>query len=247
MDAIGRLTRLMELLMEDGGELGIREIAQRVSVPRSTVQRMLDSLEACGWLIQDTKTQRYRVALRLLLFSNEWRLYQELVRQSREVMLDLCHATYQTILLLRLEGQQGICLNRVEPERTIRLVAETGKRFPLHAAACGKILLAYSPPDLQERVLSSPLESFTTHTITDPNLLREELSRIRERGHAYSQEEMTVGAAEVAVPLLFRNSGSLVAALSIAGPAFDLAGRFEDFARLLKESREKIPGLKEVN
>ncbi len=246
MDAIGRLTCLMEFLMEDGGELGIREIAQRASIPKSTVQRMLDSLEACGWLVQDTRTQRYRVALRLLLFSNEWRLHRELVRQSRDVMFDLCRTTHQTILLLVLEGQQGICLDRVEPERTIRLVAETGKRFPLHAAACGKILLAYSSPNLQEQILTSPLESYTANTITDPDALREEISRIRERGTAYSVEEMTSGAAEVAVPLLFRKSDHFVAALSIAGPAFDLRDRFEEFAQLLGKARERILGPKEV-
>lgn len=246
MDAMGRLTRLMELLMEDGGELGIREIAQRTSIPKSTVQRMLEALEECGWLVQDARTQRYRVALRLLLFANEWRLHQELVRQAQGVMLDLCRATQQTVLLLVLEGQQGICLNRVEPERTIRLVAETGKRFPLHAAACGKILLAYSPPDLQQRILSSPLEAYTAKTITNPSSLREEIAHIRDCGLAYSVEEMTIGAAEAAIPLLFRKSDRLVAALSIAGPSFDLEGRFEEFVRLLKDAREKILGTKEV-
>ena len=241
MSSVQRVVSLMETMLETDGDISIRELAQRTGVPKSTVQRLLNSLETSGWVDQDEKTQNYHIALRFLSFADAWRLKLELTRQARRVMNEQCAQTHQTILLLVQEGVQGICLHKVEPERTIKLVAEVGKAFPLYAAACGKILLAFAPPSFQEEILSSPLKSYTPKTITDPSALREEIRKIRREGCAISFEEMTLGAAEIAVPLL-NAQGDLVAALSIAGLHFDMEGRFTEFEELLREGARRILG-----
>ncbi len=241
MDSVQRVVTLMENLMKSGGDVGIREIARRTDIPRSTVQRLLDSLETNGWVAQDAKTQNYRVSLRFLTFADAWRLKLELTCRARNVMDDLCAQSRQTVLLLVQEGTKGICLHRVEPERTIKLVAEVGRTFALHAAACGKILLAFAPLPLREKILASSLKSYTPTTITDPPLLKQEIMQIRKNGYAISFEEMTPGAAEIAVPLLDAQ-GNLIAALSIAGPRFDVEDRLPEFETLLKDAAKRIPG-----
>jgi DNA-binding IclR family transcriptional regulator len=205
------------------------------------VQRLLDSLEKNKWVVQDTKTQNYRLALRVLNFANSWRLKQELTRRSWDVMNELCEQSQQTVLLLVREGTKGICQHKVEPERTIKLVADVGKTFPLHAAACGKILLAFASPSLQEKTFASPLKNYTKATITDPRLLKEEVERIQQNGYAVSFEEMTPGAAEIAVPLLDTQE-NLIAALSIAGLRFDMENRLGEFESLLKKASHRILG-----
>ncbi len=239
MDSIQRVTLLMDLLLAQEDELGIRDIAAMVDVPKSTVQRMLASLEAAGWVSVSPETRKYRIGLRFLAYANAWRLRFELVRQTRPILEDLSARTQETVLLLVLDGDCGRCIDKVEPVKTFKLVAEVGKTFPLHAAACGKILLAYSPEAVRDRVFSRPLERFTPMTITDETALRDELDRTVERGYARSVEELTPGAAEVAVPILDRDD-NLVAGLSVAGASAEIEHRFDDMLQELRDAAERI-------
>ncbi len=241
MNSVGRVMSILELLMSSEQETGIREIAQISGIPKSSVQRLLAELQENNWVAQDSRTGSYRIGLRLLILANAWRFRFELVRQSIEVLEELCAQSGQTVLLLVRDGLSGICLNKVEPERALKLVADVGKTFPLYAAACGKILLAYSTPALQERVLTSLIQSFTQSTITDPKILRNEIITIREKGCARSYGEMTAGAAEIAIPLL-DGEGNILAALSIAGPFFEMEGHMDEYENLLRKAVSKILG-----
>lgn len=246
MNSVDRFMTIVEVLMSSEQNMGIREIAEISGVPRSSVQRLLAGLQEKGWVARDPETQSYRIGLRLLILANTWRLRFELVRQSLEILEELAAASGQTVLLLVRDGLSGICLNKVEPRRALKLVADVGKTFPLYAAACGKILLAYSSSSLQERVLASPIQSFTPSTITDPQILRSEIKTIREKGCALSYGEMTAGAAEIAIPLLDEED-NILAALSIAGPCFEMEGRLEEYERLLRKAVSKISGYRAPN
>lgn len=239
MSLPAKVMALVEVLLETDGNIGIRELASKTDIPKSSVQRILDSLEENGWVCQDGKTHSYRIGFKLLSMTNSWRLRLELTRHSHDEMVRLCDESSQTILLLVLDGYRGICLDKVEPERTIKLVAEMGKVFPFHAAACGKILLAFAHEGLRNHILESSLETYTPFTLTDPDKLSAEIEKIRGEKKAISVEEMTLGAAEIAVPL-FNADGSLIAALSIAGPKFDVEPKLALFESLLRSSADAI-------
>ncbi len=234
LDTVQRVVALMEYLMEKEEETSIREIAQSAQIPKSTVQRMLSSLETKGWVYQNPDTQTYRIGLHFLSFANSWRFRLELVRQTHAVLEELSKCTKETALLVVLDGRCGRCLDKVEPEKALKLIAEVGKTFPLHAAACGKILFAHCPEETREEIIAGPLAVYTPKTLVDPDLLRKELALIRERGYAVSYEELTPGAAEIAVPLLDGRS-RLVAGLSVAGAKNEIA---EGFDRILSHLRE---------
>ncbi len=239
MDLPSKVMSLIELLLEAEDSMRIRDLAAKTNIPKSTVQRILDSLGENGWVCQDEKTQSYHIGFKFLSMTNSWRLRLELTRHAHDEMLALSKKSEQTILLLVQDGYRGVCLDKVEPERTIKLVAEPGKVFPLHAAACGKILLAYAQRNLQNYILESPLKPFTPFTITSPAALQKEILKIQSEVKAVSVEEMTYGAAEIAVPL-FNGDGSLMAALSIAGPKFDVEPKLEEFERMLRISADNI-------
>ena len=239
MNSTHNIMVLIEALLADGGEIGVRELASRTGVPKSTVQRFLSSMQDNGWVTQDHRTQGYRIGYKLLSMANSWRLRLELTRQSEDVMRSLCDQSHQTVLLLVQDGYSGICQNKVEPQRSIKLVAEMGHIFPLHAGACGKILLTYALEPLRKHILYSPLPSYTPKTITDPKILQAEIDKIRALCYATSVEEMTVGAAEISVPLL-NADGSLIAALSIAGTKFDVEPQFVTFEKMLRTAAQTI-------
>lgn len=239
MNAVHRIVTLIEALLELEDDAGIREVAQRTGIPKSSVQRLLTDLQAKGWVNQDEKTKNYHISLHFLTFTSAWRLKRELIRKAGSVMDELCEASQQTILLLVQEGPKGICLHKVEPARTLRLVAEVGKTFELHAAACGKILLAFAPAPLRQKIFTSPLKRYTPSTITSRGLLEQEVATIRQGGFAVSLEEMTPGTAEVAIPLR-DPQGNLIAALSIVGLRADVEARLEEFKTLLRGASERI-------
>ena len=133
--------------------------------------------------------------------------------------------TGESILLCVCSDGEGVCVEGVEPPDTsIRFVTRVGERFPIHAGAAGKVLLAFQPDDVLEEHLRTPLRRYTENTITDPARLRHELATIRARGYATSHGEVEIGAQSVAAPI--RDHGGAVAAeINLIGPAFRLARR----------------------
>ena len=127
MSLPSKVMSLIEVLLETEDSMGIRELAMKTDIPKSTVQRILDSLGENGWVSQDAKTQSYRIGFKFLSMTSAWRLRLELTRYAHDEMLKLSEQSHQTILLLVQDGYKGVCLDKVEPERTIKLVAETGK------------------------------------------------------------------------------------------------------------------------
>jgi len=227
--------------MEREDEASIRDIGHAADIPKSTVQRMLSSLEEKGWVYQNPATQAYRIGFHFLSFANTWRLRLELVKQTQSILEELSESTRETALLVVLDGHCGRCINKVEPEKTLKLVAEVGKTFPLHAAACGKILFAFCPEEIREQILSDSLTVYTPKTLVDPDSLRRELGLIRRQGFAESCEELTLGAAEIAVPLV-DSQGRFVAGLSVAGAKQDITDGFDRILSLLREKARLVAG-----
>ena len=77
---------LIETLLSDGGEIGLRELSARTGVPKSTVQRFLAEMQENGWVAQDKRTQGYRIGYKLLSQSMGWTQRLKLVTQSRDIL-----------------------------------------------------------------------------------------------------------------------------------------------------------------
>jgi DNA-binding IclR family transcriptional regulator len=95
------------------------------------------------------------------------------------------------------------------------LTATIGERFPLHAGAASKVLLANMPDAARTACLAAPLRPYSARTITDPELLRRELARIRQHGWAEDRGEFSVSVRAVAAPVR-DGQGNVVAAVSLA-------------------------------
>jgi DNA-binding IclR family transcriptional regulator len=104
----------------------------------------------------------------------------------------------------------------------VPVVSQVGSRLPLHATGVGKVLLAAAPHDVVEQALRS-LSRQTRHTVVEPGRLRRELAEVRRRRYARTPEEMSPGAASLAVPVQVERRGGpvVVAALGIVVPRTD--------------------------
>jgi len=129
---------------------------------------------------------------------------------------DLYAGTLATIHLAVRDATRVLYLERLSGQRSVSVVSRTGSRLALHATGVGKVLLAYAPPDVQRKVLSS-LRRITPYTITQPARLRAQLDRVLADGYATTADEMTLGACSVAVPI--RRGDDVVAAIGIVVPS----------------------------
>ncbi len=139
-------------------------------------------------------------------------------RVALPFIYDLQRITGETISLYILEGMERVCVERLESEQNVRMVARVGRYLPLHAGSAGKLFLAYMSEEQRELIFETKERKvFTPMTITDPDKLREECALILERGYALSHGEWTADASGVAAPI-FNQRGQMVAALTISGP-----------------------------
>jgi DNA-binding IclR family transcriptional regulator len=126
-------------------------------------------------------------------------------------------------------------LSRVETGRDFKISVNPGARFPAHAGAASKVLLAFLPEADRRGFITPPLEKFTETTVTDPALLLKTLQEIRESCVGYDREEFMEGIAAIACPV-FNFLGEIVAALSVP---FIASAKHISFASL-EEKKEKI-------
>jgi DNA-binding IclR family transcriptional regulator len=127
-------------------------------------------------------------------------------------------STQETISLYVLDGNDRVCIERLESPQNVRIVARLGRRLPLYAGSAGKVFLAFLPTKRCEEILASTvLVPLTSKTIVNLPTLRSELENIRQQGYAVSRGEWLLDASGVAAPI-FDQSGDVTAVLAISGP-----------------------------
>lgn len=209
-----RLTALLGAFHPSDEALGVSELARRTQLPKSSVSRLSAHLVTQGLLERDGTG--LRLGLKLFEIGQLALRGRGLVEAARPYLADLREATRNTVHLAILEGTEVVYLDLLRGSDAPRLPSRIGGRFPAHATAVGKAILAFSDDETVGAVLRGDMERVSTRTVTAPGLLRGQLERVRADGIAYEHEESGVGVVCAASPLL-RADGHAVAALSIAG------------------------------
>jgi IclR family transcriptional regulator, acetate operon repressor len=209
-----RLTALLSAFRPGDDSLGVSELARRTGMPKSSVHRLAGHLAAQGLLERDAG--RFRLGIRLFEIGQLATRQRGLVDAARPYLADLREATRNTIHLAVLEGTEVVYLDIVRGPDAPRLPSRIGGRFPAHATAVGKAILAFSPEPVLDEVIAAGLSRVGPRTITAPGMLRRHLSKVRAEGLAQEREESGAGVICVAGPLLDR-SGRPRAAISLSG------------------------------
>lgn len=208
--------RALDILLcfTDSSDLSLSEIAQRVSLHKSTAHRLLASLEAKGFVLRDPETERYRLGYRVWELSANLSQSDDPAQILLPEMERLCDLIGETISLYVRDGHERIRIQAVQSIHPVRRVAPIGERMSLFVGASSKVLLAYAEPEVRQELL----ESGNRPAYIDKETFLRQLEEIRRTGYATSFEEREPGAAAFAVPL-FNRAGKLVAALSVSGPS----------------------------
>lgn len=220
MNPLGKVFSIIEIVVawQDRGAT-YSDIIKESNLPKSSVHRILKELSNLEYLNFDPTTKRYFGSLRLAALGAEVMANFKPREHIHPLLLKLHQETKHTANFGILDGSHGVFVDKVESQDFgVKLFSEIGKTFPLHCTSLGKVLLAYSPPEILDTLLKEPLASATKKTITNPKQFRQELATVIERGYAVDNEEITRGIMCVAGPV-FGFEHDLVGAVSIAFPA----------------------------
>lgn len=218
IQSVDRAATILEMIGESGS-LGVTEIGKALGVHKATASRLAATLAEHGLLERDQGNDRYRLGISLVYLAGAVMAGLDLVSVSRPIVQSLAESTHETVNLGVLHAGAVVCVDQATGRSAVQSVSWIGRRTPLHCTSNGKVLLAGMQPEELQRVLGQPLDALTDRTVVDPVLLRKDLERSKARGYASTIEELEVGLNAVAAPV-YRADGQVVAALSVAGPAF---------------------------
>jgi len=228
LQAVDRALRLLDLMANGSPHVGVSELARATGWSKAVVFRLLRTLEAHGYVARDD-TRRYTLGTKPLELAGAILRRSELHQVARPALLTLAERTGESVVLTAPTARGVICLDTVDSPQQLRASFRIGRVIPWHAGAAGKLHMAYLPAHQADAILTRPLRRFTERTVTDPERIREDLSRIRGQGYAFTVGELDPGVAAISVPVL-NWRGEMVAAVSLGGPA----SRFTE---------DRLPGL----
>jgi IclR family acetate operon transcriptional repressor len=223
IESVKRAIAILRSFSRTKSELGVTELSRELSVHKSTVSRLLSTLESEGFVSRNPDTGRYRLGVGLLELAGLVIIHTDLRRVARPLLAQLAEQTLETVNLAVRDHNRVINIELIPSrDRRILNVGWVGRHTPLHVSSTGKVFLAHLSEIELTALLQETLERFTEHTVTDPQMLREELSIIRERGFATGFEELEIGLNAVGAPIR-DHTGNVIAAVSTAGPAYRLS------------------------
>lgn len=228
VQSVERALAILDILARSG-EAGVTAIAGELGVHKSTAFRLVTTLEQGGLVEQSEDRGKYRLGMGVLRLAGATTARLDVVQEARPVCRRLATTTGETVNIAVLSGNAALYLDQVAGSSSLQSHNWVGQHIPLHATSNGKVLLSGLARDELDDVLGTDLPAFTEATVTDRAALLAELDAVRECGYATAVDELETGLTAVAAPI--RNAhGDVVAALSVSGPTFRLAGERLDAA-----------------
>ncbi|MGM7636041.1 IclR family transcriptional regulator [Bacillus sp. Hm123] len=219
----------------------LQEIVEKTSLPKTSAYRMAESLYELGFL-QKNDEGAYKLGLLFLQLGQLVAERLEIRKVALPMMHELRKETGEAVNLIIREKDEAVYIEKVDTTERVRVYTQIGRRAPLYAGACPRILLAFLSAEEKEGLINrATIKKYADGTIVDKDVLRQMLVKSREEGYSISHSELENYSSAVAAPI-FDHMGKVIAGISLVGPE----ARFQDEAHVefliikLKKSAEKI-------
>ncbi len=228
--AVDRALDILLCFSKADGGLTLSDIARQVNLHKSTVYRLLMSLQVKGFVRKASDSDRYLLGWSVLELLSSLHQSDQLSALALPEMTRLRDAIGETVSLYVRSALERVRIQSVESRQPVRNVGTIGRRYPLYIGASGKVLLAYADDSVRDAVISGDVPGDF-----DRSELLAQLDAIRQDGYAVSIQERDVSAAALSVPVFGRDQ-QIAAALSVSGPV----SRFTP--QRMRESVELVRG-----
>ncbi|ELY50431.1 IclR family transcriptional regulator [Natronolimnohabitans innermongolicus] len=213
--SVRRAFKLVDELAENGPR-GVSELADQLDMPVSTVHDYLQALIATGYVTKDESA--YKTTTRFLEVGHRQCHRLEVFKAVRDELETVAEETGEHATLLIEEDDQAVIVAVQEGPDAINLFAYPGARMPLHATAPGKAMLAHMPTERVTDIIDRHgLVEVTPQTVTDPDVLFDQLEDVRSQGYAIDVGERIAGMVCIAAPILDKND-RIRGAICVCGP-----------------------------
>ena len=224
VQSVDRAISVLEILARRGNA-GVSEVAVEIGVHKSTAFRLLSALEDRGLVEQASDRGKYQLGFGILRLASAVPGRLDLVRQGRSVLQELAATFGETVNLAVIRSHFAVNLDQARGTAAVAAQNWTGQLTPLHATSSGKVLLAHETVPGRKALLDAAgLTRYTRRTVVSRRALQLQLDDALDRGYAAAVEEFEDGLNAVAAPVR-DHTGTVVAAVSISGPAYRLDER----------------------
>lgn len=216
--SVRKAAEVLNALADAQRDSSARELSELIGLPRSTTQRLLQTLEECGLVRQDTASRKYGLGPRTLTLGMAYLQGIDLRTQAHPHMLRLRDELGETIALAVRVGAARMYIEQIEAKAELKAKAEIGTLYPLWAGSAGRILLGSLPKDELERLVAEAGDVAFTHV--EPHTMSGLLAKLDEErrlGYSKAFEETISGVHTISVPVPI--SDAEVVVLSASGPS----------------------------
>jgi IclR family transcriptional regulator, KDG regulon repressor len=237
--ALQRGLHLLQMFGEAPSGFTAKQVAERSSLPVSTVHRFLANLETSGFL--NCSGNVYHLGTACFAIGQAALAQLDIRRVSLPYLQELNRKTRETVHLTVRYGSAAVYVEKLDSTEQLRIFSRIGASVPLYCTAVGKVMVAYMPEEQRKRLLHQlELKRFTPNTIGSLQELEAELQRAHKNGYACDLEEHELHIRCVAAPI-WDHVGAVNASLSITAPIVRMpVARLRQLAPLIQTAALQI-------
>jgi IclR family transcriptional regulator, pca regulon regulatory protein len=240
LQSLERGMAVIQIFSRERPALTLSEVARLTGMTRASARRVLLTLEKLGHV--RCEGRRFSLTPRVLTLGWAYLSSLSMWEVTYPLMEELAAQTGESCSVATLDLPDVVYVARVPTRRIMNISLGVGSRLPAHATSMGRVLLAGLPVDELEQFLAdNPLEPFTEYTITDPDELAAEVTKVRGQGWAFVDQELELGLRSIAVPI--RGAGCRTAAAlntSASAPRVSIHEFFDRFLPALLSTAELV-------
>lgn len=222
--------------------LGVTEIGQMLEEDKSTIYRILATLEKYELVTKNQSTKKYKLGLGLLKLCANISSDSDFTKIARPFLKELKQNTSESSHTCVLtKNDTAIFLDNINQDAVLSINTQIGTEQPLHCAAVAKSIIAFLPKERLNAIVDKiELTPYTMRTITSKTSLLEHLEKVRAQGYSVDDEEIYTGVRCVAAPIINAN-GDVIASIGVSGPATRIQlANLEFYVDSVKTAAEKI-------
>jgi IclR family acetate operon transcriptional repressor len=219
--AVDRALDVLLCFTRQTPELSMTQIAEQVGIHKSTVHRLLATLENKRFVQRNHDTGMYQLGIRLLQMAYLTLEQNDMRRVAAPFLQSLGEQYQENIHLAVLDDTDVVFMYIIESPQRVKLAAAIGQRLPAFATASGKAILAFMPEKMVRRILDRGMPQLTPHTLVSPSRFLGDIDSIKEQGFAISEQEYEEEINAIAAPI-FDLVKQPIASVAVAGPAYRL-------------------------
>ena len=242
IESLFRGLSILSALSESPHPLNLTELSSQLRLSKSTIQRLTFTLQHLGYIERDEETKKYRLGRKVLSLGLSMMRNLDIRRVALPYLEEASKEIGENVNLAIMDGMEIVYLERIKTQQILNVNLQVGSRLPVYSTSMGKVMLAFLPQDRLEEVLGKIVfQPLTPYTITNKEHLRKELKKIRKRGFAVNNEELSLGLRSVAAPV--RNfEGEVIAAVNtgVLSIRVSLKKLETELAKKMIETADKI-------